>query len=76
MEERITCKEIITFIAKFKLWDARLGNNLEGITFLGIDGEYISPNYFLLNNGDYLVNAWDEEAQDWKTIEEGNIHEW
>lgn len=78
MEPTITGREIMLFIAKFRLWDAYLDTNL--------DGDYIdlrAPGYgcdecsfTLWANGKYTIEAWvDEDGHPgWEDVEQGDIY--
>ena len=72
MDRKLTCREIVTFISIFRIWDAKLGSNLNGLDFIiyneNGDMEYI---YALLMDG-YYENQW-YNGKDWETFETGNI---
>lgn len=80
MEQKITGREIALFIAKFRLWDAYLDTDIDPC-----DGNCIdlrAPgygcnecSYALFGNGEYTIDAWDEETEEWETVKTGDIYE-
>ncbi len=82
MDQRITGREIIAFIAKFRLWDAYLEGDEAG-TIPGGGIGLRAPGwgcdeceFTLYANGEYEVHAWvseSDEEGDWRLVTNGDI---
>lgn len=80
MEPKITGREIMMFIAKFRLWDATLDTDLDGdcIDFRAPGYGCNECSYSLFSNGLYVIDAWVEkehEENHWERINAGDIFE-
>lgn len=80
MEPRITGREVMMFIAKFRLWDATLDTDLDGdcIDFRTTGYGCNECSYELFPNGLYTIDVWVEgerEEDHWERIETGDIFE-
>lgn len=77
MEQKITGREIVLFIAKFRLWDAYLATGIDcdciDLRTTGYGCNVCS--YTLYSNGKYAIDAWNEETEDWEEVETGDIYE-
>ena len=74
MEHKITGREVLMFIAKFRLWDATLDTDLDGdcIDFRAPGYGCNECSYCLFSNGVYVIDAWVEEKH-WERVERGDI---
>ena len=78
MEHKITGREVMIFIAKFRLWDATLDTDLDGncIDFRAPGYGCNECSYCLFSNGLYVIDVWVEEEHEenhWERIERGDI---
>ena len=80
MEQKITGREVMMFIAKFSLWDATLDTDLDGncIDFRRPGYGCNECSYSLFSNGIYVIDAWVEEEHEedhWERVGRGDIFE-
>lgn len=80
MEQKITGREVMMFIAKFRLWDATLDTDFDGncIDFYAPGYGCNECSYCLFSNGHYMIDVWVEgerEEDHWERIETGDIFE-
>ena len=87
MELRISGREIVLFIAKFRLWDAYIETSVQvnnGIELRAVDNRYgcDETSYTLYSNGKYEIEVWvakddtlmNEVGEgEWELVDSGDI---